>query len=124
MRVAADVISAAVVLTLMVVLATPAAAHDWYSDLISERGVSCCHDEDCRPVPSEYRGGQLYGYIEELDSWLPVPAQSTAFRLHEPYDYDGPKSPVYSTDGQTHACITGLSNRPRVRCWIPPGSGS
>lgn len=41
----------ALVVIAMLVIAEMAQAHDWYKDLRSPKGSSCCSGNDCAPVP-------------------------------------------------------------------------
>jgi hypothetical protein len=69
--------------------AGPATAHDWYSDLKTPQGLSCCSDRDCHPVG--YRYSRETGHeIEILGYWVHIDPSVIL--------------PVSSPDGQTHAC--------------------
>src|SRR3954465_14187641 len=35
---------------LLLAAAVPAGAHSWYTGLRNRSGISCCEDQDCRPV--------------------------------------------------------------------------
>jgi hypothetical protein len=81
-------------------IASPAAAHDWYSGLQTPSGVSCCNDGDCQRVGHRY-SAETGHEIEIDDLWVRV----------DP----GTILPLSSPDGLTHACFS------RYR-WIDPPS--
>lgn len=94
------------VIGLLLALAAPATAHEWYTGLKDGRGLDCCGGRDCAPVAEEdlrWVGGELEIRIGR--DWWPVPRSS----------YLSTPSP----DGQVHACK--LAGESFVRCVIWPG---
>ena len=91
---------------LLLVIATPAHAHDWYTGLRDARGRSCCADRDCHAVglcilPTRNQGLVIEGACRSI-----------------------PKGKVLGTvspDGNAHACWDHVAGRPQVRCVILPG---
>jgi hypothetical protein len=92
-------------LVLLVILAGPASAHDFYSDLKNRGGVDCCGGKDCKPVPTcitaqGAEGLLLQGQCMPIDWRLVLP--------------------MTSPDGQAHACAS--SSNGTIRCIILPGN--
>lgn len=91
--------------------ATPAFAHDWYSDLSDGRGLNCCGGNDCMPIaPEDVRQGD--GGVEALygGEWWPVgPPDNRRQGI----------LPLISPDGLPHACK--MVSEPFIRCLILPG---
>lgn len=94
----------------VLLLAGQAEAHDWYGDLRTSEGRSCCGGQDCRPV--EYRYSVEQGHqIRIGDQWFPVAPKTIL--------------PVSSPDGRTHACYLdpdGNGKRPIILCVVLPGT--
>lgn len=93
-------------LLLVLLVAWPASAHDWYSYLIAPQGGSCCGGDDCRPVESAVRDGEIHVLVEGL--W---------WRAMDPRWFH--KSP--SPDDRWHACQP--EDRPTPVCTIGPLNG-
>jgi hypothetical protein len=69
---------------------SPAVAHDWYKDLTSRNGLSCCNDRDCQRVGHRYTSEN--GHEVEIEGyWTSVEPNVIL--------------PLSSPDGQTHACF-------------------
>ena len=69
---------------------SPAVAHDWYNDLTTRSGLSCCNDRDCQPVGHRYTTEN--GHEVEIEGyWTSVEPNVIL--------------PLSSPDGQTHACF-------------------
>jgi hypothetical protein len=86
-----------------------AQAHDWYTDLRTTDGRSCCGGEDCRPV--EYRYSPEDGHqILIGDRWYAVKPNVIL--------------PVSSPDGRTHACYREFQGAagPLILCVVLPGT--
>jgi hypothetical protein len=81
-------------------LATPAQAHDWYSDKHGPGGVSCCGGDDCSPLDIER-------VLETRDEFI------VDGKWHFNKDEAMP-----SIDGQYHACIWGG----KPRCFFFPSN--
>jgi hypothetical protein len=75
--------------------------------LRSPRGVECCDERDCRPVPYRLNAGSGREEIEADGRWWPV-------------DHDNVLT-LPTPDGEAHACWSGLGDRPTFRCIILPG---
>lgn len=90
--------------------ATPAAAHGWYTDLVSPSGERCCSEDDCRPV--EHRYDPKTGQLELEGTWVVVDPRAVL--------------PMSSPDGNAHACFWRWwmvrKMTPMIRCVILPGN--
>jgi hypothetical protein len=86
---------------------SPATAHGWYQGLRSPRGVECCNERDCRPVPHRFNAGNGREEIKAEGRWWPI-HHDDVLTLPTP-------------DGKAHACWSGPDSRPRFRCIILPG---
>lgn len=88
-------------------VATQPTAHDWYTDLSSNRGQPCCDDRDCRGVA--YRLNHKTGReeIRANGRWWPIEWDKVL--------------PVASPDGDAHACWDSPRGKPDFRCIILPG---
>jgi hypothetical protein len=91
--------------------AAPANAHDWYTDLKSPQGESCCNGRDCAPVPICVGSNGHEGL--QLDT--------LCFPIPWPKVLDVP-----SPDGDAHVCWENRPDhygpvRPVIRCVILPG---
>jgi hypothetical protein len=75
----------------LVTLANPIHAHDWFSELHSPLGQSCCGENDCRPVESRYnvQSGQLELRLDGM--WVPI-------------DHRKVVREQFSPDGKYYAC--------------------
>ncbi|MCD6069606.1 MAG: hypothetical protein K0S42_122 [Microvirga sp.] len=87
-------------------IASGAAAHEWYSGLKNPTGGSCCNGKDCFPVescslPDRKEGLQIEGACR------PIPRD----RIID----------LPSPDGQLHACWGHLEGQPNILCVIMPG---
>lgn len=95
----------------LLVVASPAAGHDWYVGLVSPAGERCCSDRDCQPVDHRYdaRTGALEVAVEEV--WVQVDPRAVL--------------PTASPDGDAHACFWRWwmvrKMTPMIRCVILPG---
>lgn len=97
---------------LCLLLPTSAAvAHDWYSNLVSPTGQSCCSNKDCRPVDSRYNPESRRLELGIDGTWTPIDTSKII--------------PVPSADGGTHACFAKIwrENKmiPHFYCIILPG---
>lgn len=89
-----------IALLAILLMATPAQAHDPYTDWKTNSGVSCCHDKDCAPAT---------GWMDQDGTWR-------ARRDGKTYVVP-PHAvlPIPSPDGRTHACII----MDTVICFVP-----
>lgn len=78
------------------------------------RGVSCCHDEDCSPAESRFENGQwIARKVGDEGDFTPVPLGKIE------YDRDTP-------DGRSHICgrrLPFLGNKLSVFCFIVGAGG-
>lgn len=88
-------------------VASPAAAHDWYSGLRSPSGMLCCNERDCHPVDLRVSPDTGQEEIRVDGAWHPV-------------EYDK-VLPIFPPDGGAHACWTNTTGGPRLRCIMLPG---
>jgi hypothetical protein len=86
---------------------SPAPAHGWYHGLRSPRGVECCDDRDCRPVPYRLNASSGREEIEVEGRWWPIEYENV-LALPTP-------------DGEAHACWSSLGDQLQFRCIILPG---
>jgi hypothetical protein len=84
----------------------PAAAHGWYTGLVSPQGQSCCNDRDCHPVGQCVRADGKEGLLIEGDC-LPIPQEKVLG--------------ISSPDGRAHACWNYLNGKPQIICVIRGG---
>ena len=84
----------------------PAAAHGWYTGLVSPSGESCCNDRDCHPVGQCVRPDGKEGLLIEGEC-LPIP-QAKVLGISSP-------------DGRAHACWNYLNGHPQIICVIRGG---
>ena len=63
---------------LIINLPLPTQAHDIYSHLVDEVGVSCCDDQDCRPVPYRFIATGVQMFVDKL--WINVPSDRIQYR--------------------------------------------
>jgi len=72
-------------------LTSPIHAHDWFSELHSPLGQSCCGENDCRPVESRYnvQSGQLELQLDRM--WVPIDRRKVVREQ-------------FSPDGKYYAC--------------------
>ena len=103
----------------LVLLAGPAAAHEWYVGLINSEGQSCCGGADCRPVEvgqSRIAGDRIEIFDIASKQWLPVPDKAILTRqmaADGSIHYD-----IRSPDGRMHACSWGGE----IKCLLLPAS--
>jgi hypothetical protein len=111
----------------MILAATPAASHEWYTSQKNAGGEGCCGGEDCAPVPVRapvHRVGDGYDVtLQKTD--LPSLAISRDPKLTAlgwaVFHYSG--NPGLSPDGFIHACIAGSDVvRRRIRCLFIGGA--
>ncbi|MCS7001524.1 MAG: hypothetical protein NZ518_01620 [Dehalococcoidia bacterium] len=76
----------------LLVVATPAAAHEPYSTWKDRDGSSCCGNKDCQPVQPCWIDGRI-GMIDEGQCW-PLPPEKEIKAPPEVYEH-----------GDTHACF-------------------
>lgn len=73
-------------------------------------GISCCHDEDCKPAEAHMRNGQWYARQEgDTGDFTPIPPQKVEQNRDTP-------------DGRNHLCGRRYSSQFSVFCFIA-GSG-
>jgi hypothetical protein len=84
-----------------------APAHGWYHGLRSPRGIECCDNRDCRPVPYRQNASSGREEIEVEGRWWPIEYENV-LALPTP-------------DGEAHACWSSLGYRLQFRCIILPG---
>ena len=101
-----------VFLALLVSWSVPLRAHDIYTGLTNNKGVSCCHDQDCRPAP--YRMTPAGVEMLLYGKWIAVPAETIQYRV---------LSGDTGETGGGHWCGYELDQRIRTLCVIlPPNS--
>ena len=86
-----------------------ATAHDWYGELKTPNGGSCCGNRDCKPVDFCVTDKGTEGLVLAPGTCSPID-WSKVLRLPSP-------------DGQAHAC-TAISRAPpgvAARCIVLPG---
>lgn len=101
------------VIVALVLLATPASAHDWYS-------LACCHEQDCAPIPLgavSHRGSDVIVTLEAGDHPM-INSGSFSQKLSG----DDPKI-KQSQDGDYHACILPTDGGVYLRCLYTPVLG-
>jgi hypothetical protein len=115
---------------------TPAVAHDWYSDKITDTGAPCCGTDDCGPIqPSSIKrtddgydvtlkAGDLpslrvAGYVQSVNGTdVDRPGIGTG-----PVVFHFKGEPGISPDGQIHGCVWGGDILPRkMRCLFMGGT--
>jgi hypothetical protein len=84
----------------------PAAAHGWYTGLVSPQGESCCNDRDCHPVGQCVRPDGKEGLLIEGDC-LAIPKEKVLG--------------ISSPDSRAHACWNYLNGKPHIICVIRGG---
>ena len=100
------------IVTTMLTVGRPLAAHDWYTHLEAPTGEKCCDDHDCRPIATCVLPGQREGLmVEGLCHAIPWDKVL----------------PVAAPDGSPHACYwvkSDVYSRMRVHflCVILPGA--
>lgn len=84
----------------------------WYRSLRDARGLSCCDEADCRPVPYRAIGGRMEVFIgratfgaQAPEAWMRVPPEAILVR----------ENPT----GAAVACFFGG----RVACFVRPMEG-
>jgi hypothetical protein len=91
---------------LLLLLASPAEAHDWYKELIIPGSKqSCCNDRDCHPVPDCSSLGDLHRGVVIEGRCIEVAPQNVL--------------PMDSPDGAAHACFSGTTPI-TIRCAVFP----
>jgi len=78
-------------LLLLLILTTPAVAHDPYSDWKLPSGASCCSNQDCRPVRAYRDPDDGWWRAQVNGQWRPVPPSVILDRV--------------APDGGSHICI-------------------
>jgi hypothetical protein len=63
---------------LIAMSAMPVAAHDIYSTIKNNQGVSCCDGTDCRPVHYRIKWGGVQMLIEGV--WFPISQEMVEYR--------------------------------------------
>ena len=84
-----------------------AGAHEWYSRLRSPAGVSCCNEQDCRPVTCRLDPKTEREEIKANGMWYAVEHDKVL--------------PLSSPDGGAHACWGNPQGKPTFLCIILPG---
>lgn len=99
-------------LLLAVLLSAPASAHDWYTDLVSPTGQSCCNGQDCEPAKIRQNATTGLEEVEVGGVWVPIDVAKVL--------------PVPSPDGNAHVCWwrswVGGQLFPLIRCIVLPPS--
>src|SRR5215207_5049181 len=63
---------------LIALSSTPVTAHDIYSNLVDERGASCCSEHDCMPAPFRVTPGGVRMLVK--GRWITVPDSKVQYR--------------------------------------------
>jgi hypothetical protein len=96
-----------VIAWLLLMLASPAVAHDWYEEmLIPGSKQSCCNDRDCHPVPDCSSPGDLHRGVVIEGRCIEVAPQNVL--------------PMDSPDARVHACWSPKSTPITIRCAVFP----
>lgn len=90
------------------VWAYAAEAHEWYTDLRSPEGLSCCGEKDCEPAQTRMNDGDIEVLLD--GQW---------WRAMDPRWYITPPS----QDGEWHVCRQ-PTNKPGPRCTVGPLQGA
>jgi len=64
---------------LIVLSSTPVTSHDIYSNLLDERGASCCSEHDCMPAPFRVTPGGVRMLVK--GRWITVPNSKIQYRI-------------------------------------------
>lgn len=102
-------------LAILLLASAPASAHDWYTGLHNENGLTCCGGTDCAPLAD----GDV---VERSDGyWIVSKAVLVPFSRAKP---------ALQEDGHYHACFYGtpeLRNPPEPHnmpaCFFTPPRG-
>jgi hypothetical protein len=100
-----------VALAVIPITGPPAQAHDWYSGIVNEDGLSCCGGSDCAELADQYVDEVPGGYIVD------IPAG--AWKIYQgPFSAFVPDSRAQAArqGGNYHLCIVGG----QVRCFFFP----
>ena len=68
-----------VFLALLASWSVPLQAHDIYTGLKDRNGVSCCHDQDCRPAPYRTTPAGIEMLVD--GNWITVPGDTIQYRM-------------------------------------------
>lgn len=96
------------------IFAKDARGHEWYTDLKTKEGKSCCNNGDCKAVPYRRADDRWEVQIAEDGKWHRVPEDSIL--------------DILSPDADAHACyVAWYSSEQKkmevlIRCFILPGS--
>lgn len=101
-------------LSLALILAGPAAAHDWYDP-------TCCSGRDCAPVPITSVRPVASGFqVDILRDDHPLASHD----IHTTIPY-GDERIIWSQDGEYHACLgRGRYGEMAIICLYVPGNGA
>lgn len=99
-------------------IGTPAVAHGWYTGIKNAQGQTCCGNTDCGTVPASSVSCDADGCDVTV-----TPGEHVGLKAKwgsEPMVFRFTGQPMFSPDGQNHACIV-LGEIPQriARClWV------
>jgi len=91
-------------LALALALASPAGAHEWYTNQVNAKGENCCGGNDCAGGPWAFRQTPT-GYDVDIPVGAHPKVTSLNFAPGTVITFHFTGNPGLSPDGDVHACL-------------------